>query len=226
MGGVDACRTDSRARALFGICALVSAVVTGLVLTERISLTFLIAWIVVQSIVATIVAARVETVLSRIDSAEHALGLMAVLLGRIEREQFASARLVESQRVLATEGIPPSRRIAQLRRLVAFVDDASRNLLLRPARRAPAVARSGGGVDRPVACQERSGDYRVAAGGRGDRSIGRAGDLRLRAPGRSFSETDRHGSFSSTPPAWAIRSSTKGRAFAMTFVSGRRIRAR
>jgi hypothetical protein len=123
----------TRAHALlFGICALVSAVVTGLVLTERISLTFLIAWIVVQSIVATIFAARVETVLSRIDSAEHALGLMAVLFGRIEREQFASARLVESQLVLATEGIPPSRRIAQLRRLVAFVDDASRNLLLRP----------------------------------------------------------------------------------------------
>ena len=73
-----------------------------------------------------------ETVLSRIDSAEHALGLMAVLLGRIEREQFTSARLVESRLVLATEGIPPSRRIAQLRRLVAFVDDASRNLLLRP----------------------------------------------------------------------------------------------
>jgi MutS domain V len=117
---------------LFGICALVSAVVTGLVLAERISLTFLIAWIVVQSIVATIVAARVETVLSRIDSAEHALGLMAVLFGRIEREQFTSARLVESQLVLATDGIPPSRRIAQLRRLVAFVDDASRNLLLRP----------------------------------------------------------------------------------------------
>jgi hypothetical protein len=123
----------SRAHALlFGICALVSAVVTSLVLAERISLTFLIAWIVVQSIVATIFAARVETVLSRIDSAEHALGLMAVLFGRIEREQFASARLVESQLVLATEGIPPSRRIAQLRRLVAFVDDASRNLLLRP----------------------------------------------------------------------------------------------
>lgn len=123
----------SRAHALlFGICALVSAVVTSLVLAERISLTFLIAWIVVQSIVATIFAARVETVLSRIDSAEHALGLMAVLFGRIEREQFASARLVESQLVLATQGIPPSRRIAQLRRLVAFVDDASRNLLLRP----------------------------------------------------------------------------------------------
>jgi hypothetical protein len=123
----------SRAHALvFGICALVSAVVTGLVLTERISLTFLIAWIVVQSIIAAIFAARVERVLSRIDSAEHALGLMAVLLGRIEHEQFASARLVERQLVLATEGIPPSRRIAQLRRLVAFVDDASRNLLLRP----------------------------------------------------------------------------------------------
>jgi DNA mismatch repair ATPase MutS len=85
-----------------------------------------------QSIVAMFFAARVETVLSRIDSAEHALGLMAALLGRIEREQFASARLVESQRILLTEGVPPSRRIAQLRRLVAFVDDASRNLLLRP----------------------------------------------------------------------------------------------
>src|SRR4029453_8195053 len=90
----------SRAHALlFGICALVSAGGTSLVLAERISLTFLIAWIVVQSIVATIFAARVETVLSRIDSAEHALGLMAVLFGRIEREQFASARLVESQLV-------------------------------------------------------------------------------------------------------------------------------
>jgi hypothetical protein len=123
----------SRAHALlFGVCALVSVVVTGLVLTERTSLTFLIVWIVVQSIVAKIFDARVETVLSRIDSAEHALGLMAALLGRIEREGFASARLVESQRALATDGVPPSRRIAQLRRLVAFVDDASRNLLLRP----------------------------------------------------------------------------------------------
>src|SRR4029453_6704445 len=56
----------SRAHALlFGICALVSAVVTSLVLAERISLTFLIAWIVVQSIVATIFAARVEAGLSR-----------------------------------------------------------------------------------------------------------------------------------------------------------------
>jgi hypothetical protein len=123
----------SRAHALvFGACALVSVVVTGLVLAEQISVTFLIVWIILQSIVAKIFATRVDIVLSRIDSAEHALGLMAALLGRIERERFTSPRLVESQRELATDGVPPSRRIAQLRRLVAFVDDASRNLLLRP----------------------------------------------------------------------------------------------
>lgn len=46
------------------------------------------------------------------------LGVLAVLLERIEREPFHSARLQELRRELETDGRPPSQQIARLRKLV------------------------------------------------------------------------------------------------------------
>ena len=113
---------------------------------------------------------------------------MAVLLGRIEREQFASRAAVESPRA-CNRRVPPSTRIAQLSAW-SFVDDVLHATCCSADRRAPAAAGQVAVCDRPWHASERSGDCRVAAGSRRDRSAVGAGDLRLRAPGRSFSGID------------------------------------
>jgi DNA mismatch repair ATPase MutS len=70
--------------------------------------------------------------LTRVDVADHDLGLMASLLERIERETFEAPRLAVVRAALGGEGVPPSRHIAQLRRLISWLDTATLNPLFRP----------------------------------------------------------------------------------------------
>src|SRR5262249_50958639 len=59
------------------------------------------------------------------DEVEHAaedLALLSGVLGRLERERFTAARLVALRADLDVEGLPPSRRIAQLNTLTGLVD--------------------------------------------------------------------------------------------------------
>jgi hypothetical protein len=65
---------------------------------------------------------RTDAILDGVDEAAHDLGLLAGVLGRLEAERFRAARLVTLRTELDTEGQPPSRRIAQLRRLMSLVD--------------------------------------------------------------------------------------------------------
>ncbi len=65
---------------------------------------------------------RAESVAHAVQSAAHDLGLLAGVLGRLEAEQFAAPRLVELRRSLDSEGLPPSRWIARLNRLVEYLD--------------------------------------------------------------------------------------------------------
>ena len=55
-------------------------------------------------------------VLHAIETPERDLGLLAGLLARIESERFTSPRLAALHQALLTHGVPPSVRIAQLRR--------------------------------------------------------------------------------------------------------------
>src|SRR5262249_5349052 len=59
------------------------------------------------------------------------LALLARLLARLEHGQFASVRLRALQDALATNGMPPSQRIAQLHRLMHLLD-ARKNQLFGP----------------------------------------------------------------------------------------------
>jgi hypothetical protein len=61
----------------------------------------------------------------------HDLGLLASLLKRIEAETFRSPRLAALRAAVETGGVPASRRIAQLERLIALLD-ARRNQLFAP----------------------------------------------------------------------------------------------
>jgi MutS-like protein len=88
-------------------------------------------WVILTIGVASIWRRPVHHVLHAIDMPEHDLALLAGLLARVESERFTSPRLAALQQRLLTDGVPPSRRIAQLRSLVSWVD-STHNLLFGP----------------------------------------------------------------------------------------------
>ena len=65
---------------------------------------------------------EISHVLSTAEGAAHELDLLAKVLARIEVEQFQSPLLIHLRAQLDINGLPPSRRIAQLRKTMALVD--------------------------------------------------------------------------------------------------------
>jgi len=72
-----------------------------------------------------------ERVLHGVEMPDHDLGPLSEVLARLERERFSAPRLQALHAALVTNGVPPSRRIAQLRSLVSWLD-ATHNLLFAP----------------------------------------------------------------------------------------------
>jgi hypothetical protein len=66
--------------------------------------------------------ARNAEIFNDVDQAAHELGLLGSVLGRLETERFAAARLIALRAHLDVEGHPPSHRIARLNALVDLVD--------------------------------------------------------------------------------------------------------
>jgi hypothetical protein len=66
--------------------------------------------------------APVAQILAGVDHRADELKTLAVLMARIERESFEAPALRALREALQTEGMPPSRRIAQLRRLVDLLE--------------------------------------------------------------------------------------------------------
>lgn len=74
---------------------------------------------------------RVANVIGPVNRRAHDLALFASLLARLEREPFAASRLIHLREELNTDGLPPSKRIAQLVRLIELLD-SRRNTLFAP----------------------------------------------------------------------------------------------
>ncbi len=66
--------------------------------------------------------ARTAAILRDVREAAHDLGLLAGVVGRLEAERFAAARLAVLRAGLDVEGQSPSRRIARLNALMNLVD--------------------------------------------------------------------------------------------------------
>ncbi|HEY5839753.1 MAG TPA: hypothetical protein VIT19_12010 [Pyrinomonadaceae bacterium] len=75
--------------------------------------------------------APVGRVVSAVNAAGRDLALLSGVLGRLEKEQFTSPRLVELRAALDVEGLAPSRQIARLNRLIDLLD-AQRNVIFAP----------------------------------------------------------------------------------------------
>jgi len=75
---------------------------------------------------------RAGEVVAAVERAAHELGLVSEVLVLVERERFESPLLVALGASLAAEGAPPSRRLAQLKRLIEYLDSRD-NVFVRMA---------------------------------------------------------------------------------------------
>ena len=112
-------------------CGAVAVALAVLAIEEQIAVRWLLSWLFAEAGIALAWQRRFQQVLTGVETPDRDLGLLSDLLARIEIEQFKSARLVALQASLLTHGVPPSRRIAQLRRMVSWLD-STRNQMFAP----------------------------------------------------------------------------------------------
>jgi len=91
----------------------------------------LIVMIVIVGLFARSMAERVAKVVSAVERREPALALLAGLLRVMERQSFSAPRLITLRSALERNGVPASRQIERLRKLVALLD-ARRNQFFAP----------------------------------------------------------------------------------------------
>src|SRR6185295_2202957 len=113
---------------MLAVFALITVAIAIAVYYEQVGSEWLIAWVFVEAGIASIWRRSFHRALRAIDTPEHDLGLLSGLLARIESQRFASERLTTLQQALLTDGVAPSKRIAQLRSLVSWLD-STHNLL-------------------------------------------------------------------------------------------------
>ena len=118
-------------RFLFRAFAAITAALAVAVYQDLIGTGWLLAWIVVETAIAGTWRHQFRRVLHAIETPEHDLALLAAVLERVERERFTSEKLAALQQTLITDGVPPSRRIAQLRTIVSWLD-STHNLFFAP----------------------------------------------------------------------------------------------
>ena len=116
---------------MFIACGAVAVALAVLVFAELVAARWLIFWLVAEAALAISWQSRFKHVLAGIEAPDRDLGLLAGLLARIEIERFSSPRLGALQASLLTHGVPPSKRIAQLRRMVSWLD-STRNQMFAP----------------------------------------------------------------------------------------------
>ena len=139
---------------------------------------------VVSGSFALVFRRRVVRVLIQVDRPEHELELLGAILAGLESESFRSPLLAELRSNLDTRGLPPSRRIAALARLVQ-INDSRRNMFFAPLAALTLHGDPPGVRSRALEASVRR-RYRALAGrGRRDRGAVVPGRLFVRASGRS-----------------------------------------
>jgi len=74
---------------------------------------------------------QIMQIISAVERPSRELNLLSEILARLESETFASPRLAELRARLNTEGLPPSRQIARLDRLIQILD-STKNQFFAP----------------------------------------------------------------------------------------------
>jgi hypothetical protein len=126
---------------LLGICGAAAGMALLLGLTGSVVLTggtslwlrdFLLATVAINGWFYYRQHKRAGEVVAAVERAAHELGLVSEVLVLLERERFQSPLLAALGESLAAEGAPPSRRLAQLKRLIEYLDSRD-NVFVRMA---------------------------------------------------------------------------------------------
>lgn len=112
---------------LLPACTLVSF---GVMAATGFRIPFLLA-LIAQITFSFLMRPKVFAVLNGLEEPSRELGLIASLLARLEREDFASSKLLELRGSLEEGGVTPSAQVAGLARLVGLLD-LRRNQLFAP----------------------------------------------------------------------------------------------
>ena len=128
----------------------------------------------------------IEQIIAGVDHRADELKTLAVLMARLERERFESPALQALRAALDSDGAAPSRRIAQLRRLVDLLESRRNQfaaLLMIPLQATAQLALAVESWRRAA----RSSGAALDGGGRRGRGAVEPGDVSLRAPGATRS---------------------------------------
>jgi hypothetical protein len=109
-----------------------AAVVTlGGFFVQRFSAVPFLMVVLAEMIFSFTIRPRVGEVAEAVAAPAHELKMLALLLEKLEREHFESARMIELVEQLKVEGTTASRRIKKLTRLIELLD-SSENMFFRP----------------------------------------------------------------------------------------------
>jgi hypothetical protein len=114
--------------AVLASLAVLSGIAWALGFAGPLSFSMVVAAEVLYSIA---VLRPVRTILAGVEEPAHDLALLAAVFARFERQTFTSSRLRQLRERFTTAGMPPSRRIARLQRLVDLLN-SRRNQLFAP----------------------------------------------------------------------------------------------
>lgn len=106
--------------------SLGTATLLPFTLLGRIEPRALLVWMLAQCLVAALVHRQVRTALREIDVAATDLGRLGGVLARMEAQAFDAPLLRTLRASLDDNGVPPSRALARLERLIGWLD-SSRN---------------------------------------------------------------------------------------------------
>jgi hypothetical protein len=121
-------RWERRLATLLGALAMITLV--GWLLADLTAWPLLVV-LLLESLFALRIRGRVQQVIKPVEKRAHDLALLAGLLARMEREPLAAPGLCRLRAALDSSGVPPSRRIAQLGRLLDWLN-ARHNQLFAP----------------------------------------------------------------------------------------------
>ncbi len=88
--------------------------------------------LIVQGLVAVSHGREIRRLAQTADEAASGLAILSQVLAILEQERFEAPLLADIRRRLETQGLPPSRQIARLHRLIDYLNNSLRNQFFAP----------------------------------------------------------------------------------------------
>ena len=107
---------------LFAISAIGTAVTITLALSDMVTSSVALAWLLLQAGLAAIWRRQIAETVHRIETAGLDIRLFTAVIARIEREPFSSPRLADVHTRLMRQGTPPSATLGRLQSFVSALD--------------------------------------------------------------------------------------------------------